>query len=105
MQTSHRNLSVGYYYFNNARKEVSLPNKVKMCFVALQNPLLAQRAHPTVSFVDVIVWLGRKHRCDKEADSNTGGEKNSTSGAGHGVVKQTDHMGCFRTAPAISQQH
>lgn len=105
MQTPQRSLSLGYNYFNNAYKEASLPNKVKMCFVALQNPSLTQRAHPTVSFVGVIVWLGRKHRCDKEADSNTRGEKNSTSVVGHSVVKQTDHMGCFRSAPAIPQQH
>ena len=77
----------------------------KTYFVAAQNPLLTQRAKPTVSFVDVIVWFGKNHRCDKEADSNTRGEKNSTSVVGHSVVKQTDHMGCFRSAPAISQHH
>lgn len=75
-----------------------------MCFVAAWNPLLTQRANPTVS-VDVVVWLGRKHRCDKEADPNIRGEKKSTSAVGHSVVKQTDHMGCFRSAPAISQHH
>lgn len=61
------------HHFNNAHKEGCLPNEVKRCFVAEHNPLLTQRVNPTVSFVDVIVWLGRKHRCDKEADSNTRG--------------------------------
>lgn len=109
MQTSHRNnlsSSLGYHYFNYADKEASLPHKVKIKYsVASQNPLLTQRANPTVSFVDVIVWLGRKHRCDKGADSNIRGEKNSTSAVGHSVVTQADHMGCFRSAPAISQHH
>lgn len=48
-----------------------LPDETRICFLAAQDPLLTQRANPTVSFVDVIVQLGRQHRCDKEARSST----------------------------------
>jgi len=76
-----------------------------LLFVAAQDPLLPERTNATLSFVDVIVGPGSKHRCVREADSITGGEKNSTSVVGHSVVKHTDHMGCFLSAPAISQRH
>ena len=53
-----------------------LPNETKMYSLATQNPpFFAQRANPSLSFVDVIVQLGRKHRCDKEAESNTTGRE------------------------------
>lgn len=53
----------------------------------------------------LLCGLGEITGVTKKLSLNTRGEKNSTSVVGHSVVKQTDHMGCFRSAPAISQHH